>query len=58
MKTNRTTKLQVRVNEIELDIIDQLSRQKGISHAACLRQAVLEQAKASGILPQIPKKKI
>jgi hypothetical protein len=50
MTTNRTTKLQVRVNDTELDIIDQLSRQKGISHAACLRQAVLELAKASGIV--------
>lgn len=52
MKTKRTTKLQVRVNDVELDIIDQLSREKGISHAACLRQAVLEQAKANGIIPR------
>jgi hypothetical protein len=56
MKTNRVIKLQVRVNDIELDIIDQLSRQKGISHAACLRQAVLEQAKAAGITPKAKSK--
>jgi len=56
MKTNRTTKLQVRVNDIELDIIDRLSRQKGISYAACLRQAALEQAKACGIVARALKK--
>jgi hypothetical protein len=52
MKANRDIKLQVRVNDSELDIIDRLARQKGISHAACLRQAVLEQAKEHGILPR------
>lgn len=57
MKNNRTIKLQVRVNDSELYVIDRLSRQKGISHAACLRQAVLDLAKANGIIPaNAPKK--
>lgn len=49
MKDNRTATIHVRVNDAELDIIARLAEMKGISRAACLRQATLEKARSEGL---------
>jgi hypothetical protein len=60
MSTNRIVRVPVLINLQELDILDQLANEKGLSRSACLRQAYLEQAKEIGISyrdPRVTKKK-
>ena len=57
MPSNRVTIVPVRVNDVEIKVIDQLAEMKGLSRAACLRTAALEEAKLKGIeFPPLKKK--
>jgi hypothetical protein len=60
MSPNRIVRVPVLLNLVELDIVDQLASEKGLSRSACLREAALEKAKEKGISyrdPRVPKKK-